>query len=61
MELSTITKEIQKIVGVSVDGVYGPQTGNAILNTLNAEVSEEVPDAADSNYPEVFKPNAEYP
>ena len=56
MELSTITKEIQKIVGVSVDGVYGPQTGNAILNTLNAEVSEEVPDAADSNYPEVFKP-----
>ncbi len=63
-ELKTLTKEIQKIVGVSADGVYGPNTARAILNKLATGRTklEDAPVKQDASFPEVYKasPNISY-
>ena len=62
-EIKTLTKEIQNIVGVTPDGVYGPNTARAILKKLKSE-TEEAPANRDplARFPEVFKasPNVSY-
>ncbi len=57
-DLKSLTTEIQTIVGVTADGIYGPNTANAILANLN----EEAPAKPDNTFPEVFKatPNVSY-
>lgn len=37
MSLSQLTKELQRKVGVRVDGIYGPQTARAALESLGGE------------------------
>ena len=41
-ELKTLTREIQNIVGVTPDGIYGPNTAKAILRKLKNN-QEEAP------------------
>ena len=57
-DLKTLTKEIQTIVGVTADGIYGPNTAKAILRNLD----EDAPVKPESSFPEVFKatPNVSY-
>ena len=57
-DLKTLTKEIQTIVGVTADGIYGPNTAKAILRNLD----EDAPAKPDNSFPEVFKatPNVSY-
>ncbi len=57
-DLKSLTTEIQTIVGVTADGIYGPNTANAILANLNGEA----PAKPDNTFPEVFKatPNVSY-
>jgi len=63
-ELKTLTKEIQTIVGVTADGVYGPNTARAILNKLASGRTklEDAPAKQDASFPEVYKasPNISY-
>ena len=63
-ELKTLTKEIQTIVGVTADGVYGPNTARAILNKLASGRTklEDAPVKQDASFPEVYKasPNISY-
>jgi len=63
-ELKTLTKEIQTIVGVTADGVYGPNTAKAILNKLASGRTklEDAPAKQDASFPEVYKasPNISY-
>lgn len=42
MTLRDTTKEIQRIVGVHVDGVYGPQTARAILGKLQGKTTNQI-------------------
>ncbi len=60
-ELKTLTREIQNIVGVTPDGIYGPNTARAILRKLKNN-QEEAPAKPDASFPEVFKasPNISY-
>jgi AmpD protein len=60
-ELKTLTREIQNIVGVTPDGIYGPNTAKAILRKLKNN-QEEAPAKPDASFPEVFKasPNISY-
>ncbi len=60
-ELKTLTKEIQNIVGVTPDGIYGPNTARAILKKLKS-TTEDAPAKPDDSFPEVFKasPNVSY-
>jgi hypothetical protein len=57
-DLKTLTKEIQTIVGVTADGIYGNNTARAILENLD----EDAPAKPDAGFPEVFKatPNVSY-
>lgn len=65
-DLKTLTKDIQKYVGVTADGVYGPNTARAILNKLKGSESktetEGSPATGEAGFPEVFKatPNVSY-
>ncbi len=67
-DLKALTKDIQKYVGVTVDGEYGPNTARAILNKLKETTAESEPEGAPANrdplarFPEVFKatPNVSY-
>ncbi len=62
-DIKTLTKEIQEVVGVTADGIYGPNTARAILKKLKSE-TEEAPANRDplARFPEVFKasPNISY-
>jgi len=60
-ELKTLTREIQNIVGVTPDGIYGPNTAKAILRKLKNN-QEDAPAKPDASFPEVFKasPNISY-
>ena len=60
-ELKTLTREIQNIVGVTPDGIYGPNTARAILKKLKS-TKEDAPAKPDDSFPEVFKasPNVSY-
>lgn len=42
MTLRDTTKEIQRIVGVHVDGVYGPQTARAVLGKLQGKTTNQI-------------------
>ncbi len=57
-DLDAMTTEIQHKVGVTADGIYGPNTARAILTALD----EEAPAKPDDTFPEVFKatPNVSY-
>lgn len=57
-DLDAMTTEIQRKVGVTADGIYGPNTARAILTALD----EEAPAKPDDTFPEVFKatPNVSY-
>ena len=61
-DLKTTTKEIQTLVGVTADGVYGPNTANAILNKLKESDTEGSSEESVAGFPEVFKatPNVSY-
>lgn len=43
MDLKELTKKIQRHVGVKADGIYGPNTAQAILDKW---VNEELPEVA---------------
>jgi len=60
-ELKTLTREIQNIVGVTPDGIYGPNTAKAILRKLKNN-QEDAPAKPDASFQEVFKatPNISY-
>lgn len=62
-DIKTLTKEIQEVVGVTADGIYGPNTARAILKKMKSE-TEEAPANHDPlvRFPEVFKasPNISY-
>tara|TARA_R110000764_G_scaffold142528_4_gene230560 strand:- start:1237 stop:1875 length:639 start_codon:yes stop_codon:yes gene_type:complete len=67
-DIKTLTKDIQRYVGVTADGVYGPNTARAILKKLKAASTESPTEGAPANkdplarFPEVFKatPNVSY-
>ena len=63
-EVKSLTKEIQKIVGVTADGIYGPNTARAIITKLASgrAPTEDAPAKQDASFPEVFKasPNVSY-
>jgi N-acetyl-anhydromuramoyl-L-alanine amidase len=65
-DLKTLTMDIQRYVGVTADGVYGPNTARAILaklQELTVEPKTEGTSAkSDAGFPEVFKatPNVSY-
>ena len=63
-EVKSLTKEIQKIVGVTADGIYGPNTARAIITKLASGriPTEDAPAKQDASFPEVFKasPNVSY-
>ena len=62
-DIKTLTKKIQTIVGVTADGIYGPNTARAIINKLDegVEVAPANPNPL-ARFPEVFKasPNISY-
>jgi len=60
-ELKTLTREIQNIVGVTPDGIYGPNTAKAILRKLK-DNQGDAPAKPDASFQEVFKatPNISY-
>lgn len=65
-DLETLTKDIQKYVGVHADGVYGTDTAHAIINKFKETDAENKPEVtsakSDAGFPEVFKatPNVSY-
>ena len=63
-DLNALTKQIQRAVGVTVDGIYGPNTARAILRKLEQLQTEGAPANRDplARFPEVFKasPNVSY-
>lgn len=64
-DLKTLTKNIQRYVGVTADGAYGPNTARAILVKLRATATAPEPEGtseSDAGFPEVFKatPNVSY-
>ena len=58
-DIKTLTMDIQRYVGVTADGVYGPNTARAILTKLQdleAEPNTEgTSEKSDAGFPEVFK------
>ena len=61
-DLKSLTKEIQRAVGVSADGVYGPNTARAILRKLEQPQTEDAPAKQDASFQEFYKasPNISY-
>ena len=63
-DLKKLTRQIQTTVGVTADGIYGPNTARAILKKLTKEEAKEegAPAEQDASFPEVFKasPNISY-
>jgi len=61
-DLKALTKSIQKYVGVTADGAYGPNTARAILNKLKETETEGSTVESAAGFPEVFKatPNVSY-
>lgn len=60
-ELKTLTREIQNIVGVTPDGIYGSNTARAILRKLKS-TQGDAPTKPDASFQEIFKatPNVSY-
>ena len=61
LELKTLTREIQNIVGVTPDGIYGLNTARAILKKLKSTTGD-APVKQDASFQEVYKasPNISY-
>jgi len=61
-DLKSLTKQIQKAVGTTADGIYGPNTARAILRKLEQPQTEGAPAKQDASFPEVYKasPNISY-
>ena len=64
-DLKTLTRDIQRYIGVTADGVYGPQTARAILTKLKSSTesnTEGTSEESDAGFQEVFKasPNVSY-
>ena len=60
-DLKSLTKEIQKIVGTKVDGIYGPNTARAIISKLENQ-TEDAPAKQDASFRELYKasPNVSF-
>lgn len=60
--LKSLTKEIQKAIGVTADGIYGPNTARAILGKLNQTQTEGASDKQEAGFQELYKasPNISY-
>jgi len=59
-DLKTLTKNIQRYVGVTADGEYGPNTARAVLVKLRSTAvtvtePEGTSTESDAGFPEVFK------
>lgn len=43
MTIKDITKEIQRILEIPADGIYGPQTARSVLDALGGKITSDAP------------------